>query len=103
MTLVHNHMPVIRHEVGDFALPDEALDQGDVNHTRRLSLSATYHADLTWFDIDKGAQSCDPLIQQLSSMHEHQRVSAPGGDDAARHDSFTKRGGGRQHPRIMYR
>ena len=54
MTLVHNHMPVIRHEVGDFALPDEALDQGDIDHTRRLPLSATDNADLSGFDIDEG-------------------------------------------------
>ena len=53
VAFVNDKMTIVRHQVGYFALPHEALDQRDINDTGRLTASATDDADILRIDIKK--------------------------------------------------
>ena len=46
MAFVDDQMPVSADEIVDFAFPDEALDQRDVDDAGRLAFAASNHSDL---------------------------------------------------------
>ena len=45
VAFVDDEMPIIADDIIDFALANQALDQGDVNLTFRLATTAADHAD----------------------------------------------------------
>src|SRR6266446_3657418 len=74
MALVHNDVTVIRNEVFDGTFPLQALNDRYINHTSSLVLSSTELSDTLTGKIQEGCQSLAPLVHQLTTVHENQRV-----------------------------
>src|SRR5580700_10308358 len=67
-------MTVIRNEIFDDAFPLQALNDRYINHTSSLVPSSSELPDTPTGKIQEGRQSLGPLVHQLSTMHENQRV-----------------------------
>lgn len=85
MTLVDDQVAVLGHAIIDDTLPDEALNDGDVEQPGRSASAAADATDRLRGQAEERREPFDPLVEQLTSMHEHERADAalcdqPGGD-----------------------
>src|SRR5579863_4814907 len=103
VAFVNDKMTIVRHQVGYFAVPHEALDQRDINDTARLAASASNDADILRIDIEKCLEAFHPLAEQLSTMDENKRVPAPLSDERSSHNRLAERGSRREHAIVMRR
>ena len=95
VALVDDDVPVGGDEVVDLALPHQALDHGDVEVAVGLAAAAADLADLLRFDAQEHRQASDPLLEQLGSMNEDQRVPRAACDEICRDDRLP--GARRRH------
>ena len=103
VAFVNDKMTIVRQQVGYFAVPHEALDQRDINDTRRLAAPAADDAYILRIDIEKCPEAFHPLAEQLSTMDEDKRVPAPLSDERSSHNRLAERGGRREHAIVMQR
>ena len=75
VALINDELTVICHDVVDFAVPDQALDQRHVDHTSRFPLSAADCTNLFGVDLKERLQPLNPLVEKFPTMHQNQRVS----------------------------
>lgn len=85
-------MAVISDQICDLTITHEALDECDINRTCRLSFPAANNADLFWVHVQKRSQTLHPLIEQLSSMDENERISGAISNQGRRNDRLAERG-----------
>ena len=101
VALIDDHVSVITDAVVNDPLADQTLDDRNIQRARRLAASAADPSNLTVVDVEKCRQALHPLIQQLSSMDEHERVNATLCDQPGRHHRFTERRGRGQHAGLV--
>ena len=53
MTLIDDELSVVRYDVGHLALPDQALNERDVDLTGRLPLTTSDDANALRIDVEK--------------------------------------------------
>src|SRR6266851_1560627 len=74
MALVHDNVPVIPNEVFDGTFSLEALNDRHINHTCSLVFSSAELSDALAGQSQEGRQSFAPLVHQLTTVHENERV-----------------------------
>src|SRR6266849_1549968 len=76
VALIDDHLTVVRDDIFDFFLPDEALDHCHIQFAIAGLLACSDLADLLRLDAEKQAELCQPLVQERSPMHQDQRAAA---------------------------
>ena len=74
MAVVHDNVPVIPNEVFDGTFSLEALNDRHINHTCSLVFSSAELSDALAGQSQEGRQSFVPLVHQLTTVHENERV-----------------------------
>src|SRR6266704_1503768 len=90
MALVHNDVTVIRNEVFDVTFPLQALNYGHINRTSSLVLSSAELSDTPTGKIQECCQSLAPLVHQLTTVHENQRVDGSPPDHVCADNGLSK-------------
>ena len=103
VAFVNDKMTIVRYQVGYFALPHEALDQRDINNTGRLAASAPDDADILRIEIEKCLEAFHPLVEQLPTVDENERIPPPLSNERCGHNRLTEGGGRREHAIVMRR
>src|SRR5216683_7653797 len=89
MALVHNDVTVVRNEVFDDTFALQALNDRYINYTSSLILSSAELSDTPTGQTKEGRQSLAPLVHQLTTVHENQRVDSSLSDHVCA-DGFRK-------------
>ena len=102
VAFIDDHLPIVTDAVIDDTIADKTLNDSDVEQAGRLVSAAANSSDRLRREIQKGCEALDPLIEQLPTMNEHQRVDAalcdkPGGNN--RLAKGRRRG---QHTDLMF-
>ena len=90
MALVDNQMSVVRHQISHDITAHQTLQHGHVNHTAGIAFTASNPSDCGVLKIEKSPELHDPLVHELSPMHEHQRVYASFRNHRRRDNSFAE-------------
>ena len=91
-----NDLSQVSNQIRDLPLSDDALQQRHVNVASRLPSTATDDPNVLGIDIEKGAEPRHPLLHQLPTMHQYERIALPRSDYVAR-----ETGSGRQDTGIV--
>ena len=91
VTLVNDDVAVAGDEVVDDALLDEALYEGYINQTCRSLATAGHTADRLRRNAQERRESLDPLIEELPSVDQNQRVHSTLGDQPCGNHRLAKR------------
>lgn len=91
VALVHNDVTVVRNEVFDGTFALQALNHRYINHTCSLVLSSTELSDTPTGQTQEGRQSLAPLIHQLTTVHENQRVDGSLPDHVCADNGLSER------------
>lgn len=83
-------MPILRYNVVHRALPNQALDCGDVHFAAEPSLPAADRADFLTREAQEPRKGRLPLFQELPPVHENERIHPPLCDQMGRNDGFPK-------------
>ena len=94
-------MAVITDDVRDLSFAHQALDKCYINDTRRLSFSTANNADLFLVYLQKGSQTLHPLVEQLSSVDQDERVPSTVRNQRRPDDRLAKGGRRGKHPILM--
>ncbi len=90
VALIHDHLPVVGHEIADAFAPRQALDHGHIDAARGLSLPASDLADVPGPKPQKGLEARPPLVQQWLAMDEDEGVHTPRGDHPGPQHGFSR-------------
>ena len=101
MALVDDELAIVGDLVGNHALVDQALNEGDVDPPVRPSSSAADAADRAGRQTEESRQPFDPLVEQLLPVHQHQRAYAAMCDEPGRDHGLAEGSRGGEHPRLM--
>ena len=101
VTLVDDQVAVVGQAVLDDTFPDETLDNGDVEQSGRPGLASADSTDRLWGQVEERREALDPLLEQRTPMHKHERAytalcDEPGGDHR-----LAKRRRGGQHAGVV--
>src|SRR6266568_7900161 len=91
MALVHNDVTVIRNEVFDVTFSLQALNYGHINRTSSLVLSSAELSDTPTGKIQECCQSLAPLVHQLTTVYENQRVDSSLPDHICTNNGLSER------------
>src|SRR5215813_1712560 len=72
VTLVYDHLAVVRNQILNFAFSDETLYYGHVDSSSSRSLPASNLANVPFFKSKKLGQPITPLIQKMAAMNQDQ-------------------------------
>ena len=98
VTLIDDHVAIFRDDIVHHTLPDETLDDADIDLTGWSSSAAADAAELLAGHLEKRRKPIDPLIEQLAPVDEHERVHTAPGYQPRRDDCFPERSGGASTP-----
>ena len=101
MALVDDQLAIVSDLVGNHALVDQALNEGDVDPPVRPSSPAVDAADRAGRQTEESRQPFDPLVEQLLPVHQHQRAHAALGDEPGRDHGLPEGGRGGEHSGLM--
>lgn len=68
------YRPIVGNQNIDFMIFGQALHDGDIDHTGRLISTAADFANLFFRYIQKHRNTFQPLIQQLSTVDDDERI-----------------------------
>lgn len=102
VTLVDNHLAVVRHDVAYDTLAHEALHDCDVDDAVRRALASADYSDRSVIDAQKRGQAIAPLIEQLSPVNDDQRIGLPRGNHCGCNDRLAERRGGAQNTDFVF-
>ena len=71
MAFIHDQMTIIGNNIGNYAISNQALHEGDIDLSGWLPLSTINHAKLGRLNIKKGLETCHPLVEKLSPMDQN--------------------------------
>ena len=91
VALVDDKVPVLADAIVDDALLHQTLNDGDVYLSRRPCSAPTDATNRRWWQIEEGREPLDPLIEELSAMHQYQCVYAALSDEPSGDDCLAKR------------
>jgi hypothetical protein len=98
VAFIHNQLPIICEQVIYYAFSAQALQQGNINESGRFMFAASDPADLLRVDVKKCRQPCHPLVKQLLSMDQDERVNRPLRDDIDSDNRLAERRARGKHP-----
>ncbi len=98
MTLVNDQMAVLGHAVINHALPDETLNDGDVEQPGRPASAAANATNRLGGHAEERREPLDPLVEQLTPMDDHERAHAAPGDEPGGDYCLAKRRRGGSTP-----
>src|SRR6266568_3284962 len=101
VAFVNNKMTVFGHPVVNDVFADQALNERNIEHAIGFLSSASDMTDRPRRQIEKCRKSLNPLFEQLSSMHEHQRVDTTLCNQPCRNHGFPEGSAGGQHASVM--
>ncbi len=90
VAFVHHQMSVIPNPVIDHSLPHQALNQGYINPSGELPLSAPKPPDAFRGHPKESRQPLDPLLQKLLTMDENECIHAAFSDEPGGQHCFPK-------------
>ena len=82
VAFVHDHMTVPGHQICDRAPTHETLERGDIDDPSRAAFAVTDSADGPRVDVEEHRKLRDPLFEEWSQVHQHERVPGPFGNHA---------------------
>src|SRR5881628_1603911 len=88
VALVRDHVPVRGHNVVYSVLADHALDHGDVESAITLVLATPYLTHLSFVDAEEHRELGDPLVQEWSTVDEHEGAAAAFGHEPGAENRF---------------
>lgn len=92
VALVHDHLTVAGHQIGDLATAHQALDHRHVELSVRRALPASSLADRLQVEAQEEGELRTPLVEQRASVHQDQRAAAALGDQIRPHDGLADAG-----------
>lgn len=101
MALVNDDVAIVGDAIIDHALLGEALYEGDIDRPRRASASTAHPADRFRRETEERREPLDPLVEELASVDEHERVHPASGDQPSGDHRLAERGGCCQHTRVV--
>ena len=101
VTLVDDQVAVVGQAVLDDTLSDKTLDEGDVEQSSRPGLAAADPTDRLRREVEERGQALDPLVEQLTPVHEHERIHAALCDEPGGDHRLAKRRRGSQHTGVV--
>jgi hypothetical protein len=101
MTFVDDQVTVAADTVVDEPFTNKTLNDRHVDSACRLVSASTDSADLRPFQVQKRRQPFDPLIEELTTMHEHQRAHATLSNQPGRDYCLAERRGCRKYTCFM--
>src|SRR5579864_5982306 len=101
VTFIDDEVAVIGHKIVDDALADQALNQGDIEQPGWSPSTAADAADRFRGEAQKGGEALDPLIEQLPSMDEDERVYATRSDEPRGDHGLAEGRGGGQYAGVV--
>ena len=101
VALVDDEVAVVGHAVVHDALAHQALNERHVELPVGLRFPPPIRPIRLRGSTEKRRQALHPLIEQLLSMHEHQRVDAALGDQPRGDDRLAEGGRGGQHTGVV--
>src|ERR1035438_1331110 len=102
-TIVDDHLTVLSHEVLHFVFPVQALDHGDVYASRSLHFAAADMPDRFGGQIQEPPKALLPLIEQLLTVNDDQRVDLAFRDQPRRNRGLPERRGSAQDTFVVGR
>src|SRR4051812_26367430 len=101
VAFINNEMAIFGHTVVNDSRADHALNESNIKHAIGFLSSASDMTDRLRRQIEKCTKSLDPLLEQLSPMHEHQRVDTTLCNEPCSNHGFSEGRAGGQDARIM--
>ena len=101
VAFIHDDVAVVRNDGVHLIPAHQALNHGNVNPTRKRPLPASDLPNLCRLEIEEDAQLGPPLIQQERSMHDHERVTPPFGDEVDADHSLSHARRSDEDPRLV--
>jgi len=101
MTLVDQHVTVLRDAVVDLAATHQALDHRDVEAPVEPGAPAAEGANRPQVEAEEAGELRDPLVPQGFAMNEHQRVASAGGDEIRADDGLPAAGRRHEDPGVV--
>jgi hypothetical protein len=102
VTFIDDDMPVIRDQIGDGTLPNQALHQSDIDNPGGFLLSAVDDTDLVGRQVKKRLETRDPLVEKLPVVDQDERIPSSHCDHLRRDNGLAKRSGCREHPGFVF-
>jgi hypothetical protein len=90
VALVNDDVAVVGDPIVDDALLDEALNQGDIDQSRRSRAAAAHTTDRLLGKAEDGRELRNPLIEELTAVHKDQCVHLAPGDQPRSHDRLAE-------------
>ena len=101
VTLIDDHLTVVRDDVSDNAPTHEALHDGDVDRAGGRPLSRSDRANGPIVDIQEGRQAIAPLIEQLRPMNDYEGVGLSRCNESGCNDGLAERGGSAEDANLV--
>jgi len=76
VAFIDDHLPVVANAVVDNTFTNEALNDGDIEQPSRCVSATADSANRLGRYVQESRETLDPLVEELPSMHEHQRADA---------------------------
>src|SRR5882762_1107643 len=76
VAFIDDHLPVVANAILDHTFTNEALNDGDIEQPSRCVSATADSANRLGRYVQESREALDPLVEELPSMHKHQRVDA---------------------------
>ena len=101
MAFIDDEVSVLGDAVIRAGLLVKTLNQGDIDHAGRISFPVSDPTDGEGIPFQKRLQTFQPLIKNLTAVHEDQRIHAPPGDHGYGDNRLAEGGRRRKNARFI--
>ena len=101
VALVDDHLPIVLDQRIHLALAGQGLRHGDIDLAGGFGFATANGADHALADAQERLQTFLPLLEQLSSVHQHQGVDTSPGNHRGGGDRLAEGRRRAQHPGIV--
>ncbi|GMV94368.1 MAG: hypothetical protein AMXMBFR82_41460 [Candidatus Hydrogenedentota bacterium] len=92
VTFVCNNEAIVGHEIGYLSLPLKSLQHCDVQKSRGLVPTTSYHSDRLSIHVQKEGELLTPLLQERRAMHKNERIYVSLCDEPRRQHGLAEAG-----------
>src|SRR5262249_12811437 len=101
MALIDDHLPIFSYDVVHHALAIQALEKRDVDRASRPPATRTDLANIFQRKIQKSRKTFPPLVEELSTMYQYQRVGLSCRNYPGRNHSLSEGRSSGEHSGFM--